>query len=79
MYDAIHLLHSHRLAHTQILHMNTLMHIHSLKNRPSETQALKRTVMQKGGPAGSGPVNTSQTVLSLAVQLSWWNKYGMPS
>lgn len=42
------------------------MHIHSPKNRPSEAQALKLTVMQRGGgeAAGSGPVNTSQTVLS---------------
>ena len=44
--------------------MNSLMHINSLKNGPSEAQALKLTVMQRGGPAGSGPVNTSQTVLS---------------
>lgn len=40
------------------------MHIHSLKNGPSEAQALKLTVMQSGVPAGSGPVNTSQTFLS---------------
>lgn len=36
-------------AHTQILHMNTLVHIHSLENGPSKAQALKLTVMQKGG------------------------------
>lgn len=36
-------------AHTLILHMNTLMHIHSLKNGPSEAQALKLTLMQRDG------------------------------
>lgn len=40
------------------------MRIHSVKNGPSEARALKLTVMQRGEPAGSGPVNTSQTVLS---------------
>lgn len=37
-----------KLVHTQFLHMNTLMHIHSLENGPSEAQALKLTVMQRG-------------------------------
>lgn len=35
-------------SHTRILHMNSLMHIHSIKNGLSEAQALEPTVMQRG-------------------------------
>lgn len=42
------------LTHKQILHMNTLVHIDSMKNGPNEAEAVELTVMQREDWLGVG-------------------------
>lgn len=50
--------------HTQIAHMSALIHIHSLKNGPSEAQGSDIHCYAKWTEAGSGPKNTPLNILS---------------